>query len=190
METKLTELVIQYKKNKDNKILNTIFLLLEKNLKEKADYVFYQQNFFGKKGIKLSATKKVDYDDIKQELYYEILKIINTYDTKFPFENYLFSSLKFWKPSIINTEFFKNLNTQSIYQINEEGEEENIAENIMITNPQKIEFIEDLTNKEREIFDLLKSDINLTQIEIAEELGISQQRVSDLIASIKKKIQK
>lgn len=186
----LNKLVKSYKKSKDNKLLEEIFINLNNIIKERAKFVFYQQDFFGTKEIKLYLTKQIELLDVIQDLNLFILKLIKNYDIKQPFENYLFRSLKFYKPSFINKEFIKTLKTQSIYQMNKEGEEENIAEEKLILEYKEIEFNEPLTEKEQEIFDLIKEDMNLTQEDIAKELGISQQSVSIIIASIKEKIQK
>jgi hypothetical protein len=43
----------------------------------------------------------------------------------------------------------KNLKTKSIYQTNEDGEEENIAENIPVLEDRGIEFVKDLTEEEK-----------------------------------------
>lgn len=186
----LEKLVKNYKRKKDIYILDQIFKNLNNILNEKASYIFYKQTFFGKEEIKLCDTKQIELDDVKQELYLEVLRIINEYNIRLPFENYLYSNLKLWKPKFINADFLKNFKTQSIYQTNDEGEEENLADNMSSPEPLNIEFNTPLTEKEQEIWELLQGDLHLSQEEIAEELSISQKSVSNLISSIKKKLQK
>jgi DNA-binding CsgD family transcriptional regulator len=183
-------LVKNYKKKKDEQSLNQIFKLLNNVLKEKAKYIFYKQSFFGKDGLKLCDTKQVELNDVMQELYLELLRIIDNYMVKEPFENYLYANLKLWRPKFINVDFLKNLKTKSIYRLNEEGEEENLADNISIPEPINIEFSLPLTKKEQKVWELLQGNLNLSQEKIAEEMDISQKYVSNLITSIKNKIQK
>jgi len=186
----LTNLVRQYKKSKNKKLLNEIFIKLNNTIKDKAQKVFYKQNFFGKKEMRICDTKQIELEDVIQDLNLFILRIITDYNIKQPFENYFNCSLKLYKPSFINAEFMKNLNTQSIYQLNEEGKEENIAEKIPTSEPINIEFNHPLTEEEQEVWELLKGNLNLSQKEIAEELGLSQPTISGVIARIKGKIQK
>lgn len=185
----LTGLVKQFKKSKEEKILNEIFINLKNKIEDKAKFVFYKQNFFGKKNdLKLCQLKQETLFDVIQDLNLLVLKLIQRYNTKKPFENYLNYSLKLYRPSFINADFMKNLKTQSIYYTNNEGEEENIAEEKPIIESKKIEFNEPLTEREREVFDLFKNNLNITQEEIAKELGLSQQSISLVIASIKNKV--
>jgi len=187
----LNDLVVKYKKLKDKKILEEIFKLLEDTIKEKARYVFYERVFnINNHPFKLVDIKQVEFKDVIQELNLETLRIINDYDITQSFETYFYASIWDWKPDFINADFFNNLNTQSIYQETIEGEEEDITEKISSSEEIKIEFKCKLTDLEQEVWELKKGNLNLSQEEIAEELGVSQKTVSNVIASIKKKIQK
>ena len=190
---KLTKLVVEYKKKKDINLLTEIFMLLDKIIKEKAKYVFFVQTFkINRNEFRLVDTKKIELDDVMQELNLEIIEWINKWKPIAPFSHYLNQCLQGnkWKPRFINADFIKNLNTQSIYKENDEGDEENLADNIPTQEPIKIEFINPLTEKEQEVWELLQGNLNLSQEEIAKELDISQQTVSNIISSIKRKIQK
>jgi len=189
----LTKLVLEYQKTKNNNTLTEIFILLDKIIKEKAKYVFFVQTFkINRNEFRLVDTKKIELDDVMQELNLEIIEWINKWKPIAPFSHYLNQCLQGnkWKPRFINADFIKNLNTQSIYKENDEGDEENLADNIPTQEPIKIEFINPLTEKEQEVWELLQGNLNLSQEEIAKELDISQQTVSNIISSIKRKIQK
>jgi DNA-binding CsgD family transcriptional regulator len=200
--TKLTEFVIEYQKTKSEQIFNQIYSLLKKTkrldkdeyydmLKDRATYIFYEQTF--KKGnyeFRLIDTKQVELDDVLGELNLELLRIINNYTVGQPFENYLNNSLRLWTPKFINSDFLKNLRTQSIYRVGEGGEEENLADKIPSSNPINIEFSRPLTKKESIVWNVLKETPDLSQDKIAKKLSISQMSVSRAIASIKDKIQK
>jgi len=189
VKNKMNELVTQYKKTKEKKLLDEIFKVLEETITEKAKYIFYQQDFFGNE-MKLCNTKKVIYSDIKQEVYLKILRTIKNCDRKKPFDKYLSVALWSWSPKNILREVMKEMNTQSIYSINEEGEESNLADEIPIHEEPKIEFSHQLTEFEQQVWDLRSGNLNLNQEEIAQELGVDQATISRTIAIIKKKLQK
>jgi DNA-directed RNA polymerase specialized sigma subunit len=185
----LTKLMRQYKRSKDKKLLNDIFIKLKNTIIDKSKFVFYKQNFFGEKEMHLCDTKQIELEDVIQDLNLFILTIINDNKIK-NFEHYLNHSLKFYKPSFLNAEFMKNLFTQSIYRINEEGNEENLADKLPTPELINIEFSSPLTEKEQKVWELLQEDLNLSQEEIAEELSLSQKTISNVIASIKEKVKK
>ena len=192
----LDQLVKQYKKKKDKKILDQIFKILYPTIVEKAKYVFFEQSF-KYQGIefRLVDTKQVELDDVIQQLSLEIIEWINDFKPKAPFSHYLNSRFEqqHWQPKFMDMEFYKHFKTQSIYKTveNDEGEEEvNIADNIPTPEEVKIEFYPELTEIEQEVWDLMQGNLNLSQEEIAEELDISQKTVSNVIASIRKKVQK
>jgi RNA polymerase sigma factor (sigma-70 family) len=207
---KINELVIQYQKTKDKNILNEIFKELESTIDDIAKKTFYRKEFikriynveiYDKKKEKLITKQKKDYfkicdtrkltiKDIKQELYIFILELINKCKSNKPFENYLYSSISKWIPSFINEEFIKNLDTQSIYKINEEGEEINLVDEIPSQEEPEIEFKQDLTDFEQKVWDLKINNLNLSQEEIAKELDVDQATISRAFADIKKKLQK
>jgi RNA polymerase sigma factor (sigma-70 family) len=192
----LDQLVKQYKKKKDKKILDQIFKILYPTIVEKAKYVFFEQSF-KYQGIefRLVDTKQVELDDVIQQLSLEIIEWINDFKPKAPFSHYLNSRFEqqHWQPKFMDIEFYKRFKTQSVYKTieNEEGEEEvNIADNIPTPEEVKIEFFPELIEIEQEVWDLMQGNLNLSQEEIAEELDISQKTVSNVIASIRKKVQK
>ena len=190
----LTELVIKYRNTKKGKILEEIFKQLEKIIKIKAKYIFYVQTFnINNHEFKLVDTKKVELNDVIQELSLEIIEWINKCDFVKPFENYLYTCLWHWQPKFINADFIRNLDVQSIYKPieNDEGEEEiNIVDEISTPEPINIEFFPKLTQKEQEVWELMQGDLNLSQQEIADELGVAQKTVSRIIARIREKLQK
>jgi RNA polymerase sigma factor (sigma-70 family) len=122
----------------------------------------------------------------------EIIEWINDFKPLKPFSHFLNQCLEGnkWIPKFMNADFIKDLNTESIYQENEEGNEEDVTEKIANPEKIKIEFKYKLTGREQEIWDLASGNLHLSQEKIAEELGISQMTVSRAIASIKEKIQK
>lgn len=189
----LDQLVKQYKKKKDRNILDHIFKILYSRIIEKANYVFYEQTFnINNCKFKLVDVKKVELNDVIQELSLEIIEWINNFVPIAPFSHFLNQCLESnkWRPKFLDVDFIKNLNTQSIYQTNEEGEEENLADKISTSEPINVEFKSPLTKIEQEVWELRQEDLHLSQKEIAEELGVSQKTVSNVIASIKRKLQK
>ena len=179
----LDQLVIKYKQRKDKNILGQIFIILGSTIKEKAKYVFYEQTFnISNCEFKLVDIKKVELDDVIQELSMEIIEWINDFKPKAPFSHFLNQCLESnkWRPKFLNADFVKSIKTTSIYKSveNDENEEEiNIAENIPCQEEVKIEFYPELTEKEQEVWELMQGNLNLSQEEISIELGISQKTV-------------
>jgi RNA polymerase sigma factor (sigma-70 family) len=189
----INELVRQYKKNKDPQLLNQIFEVLKNIIKKKAEFLFYQKIYkMGKYEFRLVDTKQCDLNDVKQELNLEILRIINDYNVKEPFENYFFASLWRWKPRFINKKFI-----QQMFNIHEIDEDEESKMNNIPAKPEETnedinidELFSDLSEIEKKIVNLLKDNPELNQSELAETIGVTQQRISELMANIRKKYNK
>jgi RNA polymerase sigma factor (sigma-70 family) len=189
----LNELIKQYKKTKDHQLLNQIFEVLKNIIKKKAEFLFYQKTFkFGKYEFKLVDTKQVELNDVKQELNLELLRMIKDWKGKQPFENYLFASLWNWRPKFVNKSLIQE--TFNIHEIDEDedskidnipAEPEEIKEDINID-----EMFSDLTEIEKKIIILLKDNPELNQSELADIIGVTQQRISELMTNIRKKYNK
>ena len=160
----LNELVKQYKKTELQETFSQIFELLEETIVKKAKYVFYKQRFFSDESLKLCDTKKVELEDIKQELRLEIIEWINRCKRSLPFDKYLYSNLWNWKPKSINKDFLESLKIISIYRKTEEGEDENVIERI----PTPEQKIEDLTNYDEMFENLDSAGIEAVMILLAE----------------------
>jgi RNA polymerase sigma factor (sigma-70 family) len=192
MKTKLTELVIQYKKHKSDNLFNQIYSLLKKSIKDKTSYLFYQKKF---RGIRLCDTKQIDEGDIFGELNLTLLEIINKYNpAKGSFDSYWFSTLWNFKPKSINQDFFNNLKNSRTYKINSNDEEESIIDG-MAVNPdiEEIsiyELFDNLDDEEKKLIKILKKKLGITQSELAEIMKVSQQEISRMYESIKQKYKK
>jgi len=192
----LDQLVIKYKKNKNRDNLGQILKILENEIKKKAKYVFYVQTFnINNYKFKLVDIKKVELNDIIQELNLEIIEWINNFKPEAPFSHFLNQCLESnkWRPKFINADFIKDLHTESIYKTieNDEGEEEvNVADNIPIQEEVKIEFYPELIKEEQEVWELMQGNLNLSQQEIADEIGVSKMTICRIIARIREKTQK
>lgn len=189
---KLNELVVIYKKEKDKKVLEQIFSILEKTIKDKAKYVFYKQKFRIKNSeFRICDTKQVELEDVIQELYLKVLKLIENCDINKPFDVYLYSALWCWKPSFLNIDFFNNwLNKSLNCIVDEDGEEVYYDIPVFPKFEEEINIDDlffDLTKDERKLLNLLKDDPELTQTELAKYLGVTQQRISQFYESIRKK---
>jgi RNA polymerase sigma factor (sigma-70 family) len=191
----LTELVRQYKKTKRKNILNEVFKLIDKNLQKRAEYLFYQQKFkINKKVVRLSEIKKVELEDITQELRLAVLKLIEKYDVKKPFENYFYSSLQFWFPEFIrqrNSRESLGILTES--EMTTEENESSVFDNLT-TQPIYPEeeldvdtMFDDLSDMEKKVVDLLSQFPEKNQSEVAEILEVTPQRVNEIILNLRKK---
>jgi len=189
-------LVKEYKKKKDKVTMEKIFKILYPTIVEKAKYVFYEQTF-NYRGIsfKLVDTKQIDLNDVIQQLSLEIIEWINDFKPEAPFSHYLNTRFEqqHWQPKFMDAEFYKQFKTESIHKTieNNEGEDEiNLADNLPTPEEVKIEFEPELTEIEKEVWELMQGNLNISQEEISIELGVSQKSISNIIARIRGKTQK
>lgn len=215
---KINELAIQYKNTNDRIILNEIFKLLYDSIQEKTKYIFYKQDFVKNRyqikiwnssqkkyksekrvnTFKLCNSKKIEISDVEQELKLEILRIIRDYDVKLPFENYLNSSLINWRPSFIRKKnFMEVLSTINESELINEEEEESPLNNLMSVDAQYPEEHTDilsqfgnLTKKEKILIQLISSHPEKNQTELAEIIGVTQQRIAQMKQILKNKYKK
>jgi RNA polymerase sigma factor (sigma-70 family) len=189
----INELAIQYKKNPTKQLLDKLFYELRFIIKNKATFIYYQKKYrYGKKTLVLSETNQTTMDDVKQDMCFEIMRIIKKYNCKKPFDNYLFASLWNWKPHFLNKKFYNYLKNNPAEVIDEEGNEKSLIENIPQpeTTTSELDFkemFENLNETEKKVINLLIENNNLKQCEIAESIGVSQQRISQILEDIKKK---
>jgi len=195
----LNELVKQYKKNKSSKILNEIFLIVDKQLQQKAKWIFYQQNFnIEGKICKLNDVHKVDIDDIVQELRLTVLELIEKYNPKKPFENYLNHTLTHWFPEIMRKkDTRRDLGLVSQGELyNEETEEGINIENFPIPEqtsqekPDIDEMFVNLTEREKKLLELMIEFPEKNQQELADIIGVTQQRIDQILKGLRKKYKK
>jgi hypothetical protein len=193
----LNELVKLYKETKDKKLIEQIFTLLKGVIKKKAEYTYYQKKFKVSKNkyIKLLENNQTTLDDVKQELYLDILKWINGYIEDKGFDVYLFSRLWYWHPSFVTRDFLNQYNTVSIYKVDDEGNEDNLIEHIAISNELENrididDLFNNLTTQEKLVINILVKNQTATDLQIAEIIGVSRQRVTHILMAIRKKFKK
>lgn len=180
---KLTELVRQYKQNKDNKLLDKIFKMLNTDIKKRVELVYRRLKYY-----------KIEKEDIKQELYIKILTLIESYDPKEPFENYLFSCLKYWHPKLSKEDVthFKSLydvdeETGEVSEINiEDKNQSNIDSNMIL---EEI-FKECNTENEQKICEIYLGNPDVTTAEIGKKLGMTKQNISLILKKLRKRLKK
>jgi len=186
----LTELIKEYKKN--NNMSQELFSLLDKEIKEKSTNIFYKTQY-GEKKIILAKTHKIEYNDIYNELWIEILRIIENFkETKSEFDYYLYATLAHWTPEIIS----KQSQRQALHMKTESEIETNVDNYEQI---EAKEFHEDvnidkmfkkLTAREREFVELCKKYPDKNNAEIALIMKVSREYVRQLKESLKNKLKK
>jgi uncharacterized membrane protein len=195
----LTNLVIQYKKTKNKKLIEEIFKELAKMIKDKARYVYKHVTFKYKDfQFKLCEVQQETLKDVEQDLALEILKMINRFDIKKDFNTYLLSSLWFWHPSFLNRDFLNQLNNASLTAMTETDNEiedkfamKNLAIYPKLEEPINLDnLFENLTEQERKLLKLLIENSELKQEELAKFLNLTQPRVCQMFENIQKKYKK
>jgi len=219
----LTPLVKEYLKTKSSTLLTSIFKELEQPLLDKAKYAYYEQSFcsgeynideYNKKSkkfepktkkayIKLKNTHEVDFSDVLQSLRLHVLLLFSKWEQKVPFEHYLLSSLKYWKPhDIIKEAFKKEIRTLNNSELTTEDDSTGI-DRYCIIEPTQRDFqkeaedkelvrqfercFQGLTKSELKVINLLKNNPELKQSQVAEILNVKKQRVSQIYAGLRKK---
>jgi len=178
----LNELVNQYKKTQDDKIFEQILVILQPKLRKKVDFIYNKLKYY-----------KIELKDIQQELYLKILKIINEYNPKEPFENYFFSSLKTWLPKLQIEDI---INYELLFKINEEGEE--IEINVgnkhfkkSNTNLNMEDILHEcISDNEKKICQLYLENPDITEEEIGKELKMTKQAISLIIKKLRNRLKK
>lgn len=134
-----------------------------------------------------------EYEDIENDLWCEVLRVIENFDTTKDFNTYLFSCLWEFIPTFITKNFVKSLSNKSLTHQDEEGNETQID----IPEEQeetKLSFEEILkeckTKREKELINLFLNDRTMTQEKAGEILGISQQAISLIFNKLQKKLKK
>ncbi len=185
----LEQLAKKYVETKDTNLFISIFKLLEPLLKKKASFIFYQKVFRG--NFKLVDMKQNYLEDVRQELNLEVINLLNKYNPKKSFGTYLVSSLWKWTPKFTRkNKFYKYLKNKSINAVDNDGTEFSILDNISqeeVSSDNFIEIFENLTKTETKILNLYQENIHINQSEIAEIIGVTQQRIDQIISGLKKK---
>jgi RNA polymerase sigma factor (sigma-70 family) len=144
----------------------------------------------------LKKNNLCEYKDVEQDLNLEILKLIDSFDVEIgDFNSYLFSSLWDWRPSFITLDFVESINHNSLFKMDEAGEEQDL--NVEDKKSQeKIKSnlnIEDILNKcetvvEKNICELLLENPNLSQDDLAKKLGTYKMDISRIIKKLRKRL--
>ena len=189
----LTELVINYQKTKSNLILDKIFKCLSKVIKKKAVYLFRQRHF---NNVRLCELHSIELEDIEQEIYLELMRMINKYDkTICDFDKYFYTALYNHVPAFLNRDFFNQLKNVSITPENyEDGETLSNIDKFEANKERnkkeikEIEFKSKLTEGEQKVFNILKSNPNLNYSEVARKMRLTRERVRQICEQLRKKL--
>ncbi len=184
----LNNLAVKYKETKDPIVLEQIFKILSPLINKKATYIFYRKVYcVNKKYFRLYTLGILDLDDIKEEIRIFILTLLNKTDIKRPFDKYLHSSIWKW-----GNQFRKLI--EKINCTDKKMTTEDDYMDIVSSVPPAVETIYwdklELTKVEKQIFDILKKDNEISQLQLSKILGITQGRISQLMKKLRKKIKK
>jgi len=167
MKTQLHQLVKEYKKTNNQKFLNEIVILLTPIIKSKARFIYHKKWFnvnrdsHNPKYINLKQSGKTTIEDVEQELWLTLIRIIKEYNSKKSFEAYLGISLNNWRPSFLNSSFTNSTNEYALVDYDQEQLESKIDKKLILS----------LKDKEQEIVKLLQNKTR--PVDIAKLLGLS-----------------
>lgn len=133
-----------------------------------------------------------DLEDVENDIWLEVLRVIDNFNSEKDFNIYLFSCLWEFIPSFITKNFVKSLLHKSLTKIDEEGNETEIE--ILDESKEKPKLsIEEIlkvckTKKEKELINLFISDKSMNQQKAGEIMGKSQQSISLILNRLQKKL--
>lgn len=193
---KLDILAKEYKKTKSQKNLNELLLLLDKQLNDKAKYLFYQQKFkVNGQRIRLKDTGKITPNDLVQELRLTVLELLQKYNPNKPFSNYVFATLWNFVPEIIRKKSGRqDLRTINESELNNDDEEKPINLDDFPAPEQKNDELINLSEKfkkltkiEKKLIKFILKNPNKNQTQMADSIGVTQQEVSQILIGLRKK---
>jgi RNA polymerase sigma factor (sigma-70 family) len=223
----LTNLVIQYKKLKNNHIFNLIYKELQSIIKQKAKFIYFgkwyplnmyhpckycrkcnklknipksERNIICEECEKCTCIKGFfnlrknnlcEYQDVENDLWTEVLRIIEDYDETKDFNTYLISSLWNFIPNFINKNFVTSILNKSLTQRNENGDDIQYdipieINNLTLTLDEIIKVAS--TKREKAVLNLYLKDSTMTLDKAGTSLGISHQAISLILTKLQKKL--
>lgn len=143
-----------------------------------------------------------EYKDVLNDLWMEIVRIIDNYDMAQEFNKYLFATLWEWIPSFLTKEFIKSISDRPLIYTNEEGNEreefgeegeigkEKIDKEKQAKTQEKIKQILDVcySKREKELVNLFLTDKRMTQEKASQILGISQPAICLILKTLQKRL--
>jgi len=136
-----------------------------------------------------------ELEDVENDIWLEILRIIENFDITKDFNPYLFSCLWEFIPSFITKDFVKSISNKPLIQKDEEGNETEIdVSNEQEETKPKPSIQEILkvckTEMEKKVCELYLTNPNLSQEEIAEKLETYKMNISRIINKLRKRLKK
>ena len=220
-----TELIREYKKTNSPALMNKIYQELNPLVRTKSSFIFYKKYYplsmynrcypcqkcenelksncktckkctCIKGTFNLSKTGLCEVEDVENDLWIEVLRIIKNYDVTKDFDTYLYASIWNVIPSFLTMDFVKSLDTESLTKTykssGEDFQLQPLVEELENTVERKIklEIIFDSckTDIERNILKAISAGYN--QGEIAEQLKVTPAYISMLIKDVKERIKK
>jgi len=194
MNNNINQLIKDYKQTGKKELMDQIYNILNPILQEKASYIYYRKVYKkNDKYINLKETNMVEHSekssDILQELWIEVMKIIQKYDPSKPFMNYFYSTLWRWRPSFIDENFlFQNSIVLESSLITEENL--NPLDNLQKVSSKIDPEFEELNEKENEIIKVIFCNPSIKQEELAKKFNLSQTSISNIMIEIRRKLKK
>jgi len=190
--TNTEKLIKQYKQTKDKKTFDNIFILLKPVVITKAKYIyhkkFYPFSLYNRcyncrqcketnklicencekctcvKGtFNLKRNNLCEYSDIENDLYLDILRMIETYDINKNWNTYFYASLWNWQPTFLTKEFLHSLLNKPFYNNEKNIDVRSDDDNFQTEMVKKFKKIHKqiLTKREQQIFRILLQDNRL-----------------------------
>jgi len=212
---KTENLIKEYKQTKEKKILDQIYLVLNPVIKQKAKFIFekkfyplslyndcYSCRICDKKNTDECKTCQIcscvkgtfnlkrknlcEQKDVENDLWADVLRMIETYDITKSWDTYFYATLWNWRPTFMTKNFIKSL-------LDEQLETQDVEDKSQKISQHDIDYIieigkQSLTQEEQKILSMLLPPNELNENQMAKKLGISQQAVSKKLIVLRKKL--
>ena len=135
-----------------------------------------------------------DFEDVENDIWLEIMRVIENFDITKDFNTYLFSCLWEFVPTFITKDFIKSLSHKSLTQQDDKGNEYEIDVAIEekidpLFTPEAILKVCE-TKREKEVVNLFLNDKTMTQEKAGKKLKISHQAISLILTKLQNRLLK
>jgi len=139
----------------------------------------------------LNKDNLCEVGDVENDIWCEILRIINNFDITKDFNTYLISCLWEFIPTFITKNFVKSLLNKSLVHIDEEGNETEIEipqeDNQFKLSTEEILKVA-ISKREKEVINLYLKDKKMKLDKAGDILGISHQAISLILKKLQKRL--
>ena len=144
-----------------------------------------------KGAFNLKKENVCEYEDVENDLWLEIMRIVEHYDNERDFNTYLFACLWEWMPSFLTKDFIESISHKSMTITDaDDNESELEIESPTVDSRLSIEEILSVCKTEKEKQIVIKLMSGESRQKIAKELNITRSYISLISKELQKRLKK